>query len=258
MTYDQIGRHRLYHDYHDIPSDVKADCLITDPPWSVTNIGFDKAGFDMDDLCVHMARWMKPEAWLFMFGTVEMAAVLLKYFRYKFEYIWHKPSPMLQRPGVMRPVRNHEIIYTFITKELKKMGDLYMDKMSLRTKGEPYTRAGNRRETEFNKAYGYGSSKPVENPGYREGVTILKFKNKSHMAPWERTEHPTQKPIELLKKLAVGYCRRDRIILDPTAGSGSALMAAEFTGRTFIGAEIDPEYRRMIHTRFNATLGRYV
>jgi site-specific DNA-methyltransferase (adenine-specific) len=51
--------------------------------------------------------------------------------------------------------------------------------------------------------------------------------------------HPTQKPISALKPLIETFCPAQGIVLDPFAGSGSALVAARQLGRNFIGIELD-------------------
>ena len=56
----------------------------------------------------------------------------------------------------------------------------------------------------------------------------------------QKPEHPTQKPIELLRNI-VG-CTPPGIVLDPFMGSGTTLRAAKDLGRKAIGIEIDEAY----------------
>jgi adenine-specific DNA-methyltransferase len=56
------------------------------------------------------------------------------------------------------------------------------------------------------------------------------------------TLHPTQKPIAALKPLIKAFCPPQGVVLDPFAGSGSALVAAKELGRQFVGIEIDAEH----------------
>ena len=58
----------------------------------------------------------------------------------------------------------------------------------------------------------------------------------------ERTEHPTQKPLSITRKLIKIHCREGGIILDPFAGSGTTLVAAKELGRRAIGIEINKDY----------------
>ena len=57
--------------------------------------------------------------------------------------------------------------------------------------------------------------------------------------PNETGLHPTQKPIRLMQVLIELVTIQGQIILDPFAGSGSTLKAAQNLGRDFIGIEIE-------------------
>lgn len=57
-----------------------------------------------------------------------------------------------------------------------------------------------------------------------------------------KAEHPTQKPIRLMRLLASALARPGGAILDPFMGSGSTGVAAIEDGRTFIGIEREPRY----------------
>ena len=61
--------------------------------------------------------------------------------------------------------------------------------------------------------------------------------------------HPTQKPIAALKPLIEAFCPSQGTVLDPFAGSGSALLAAKQLGRQYIGIEIDEQHCRTATTR---------
>lgn len=52
------------------------------------------------------------------------------------------------------------------------------------------------------------------------------------------TEHPTQKPVDLLKQLIKNSTKKGEVVLDCFAGSGSTLKAAQEENRKWIGIEI--------------------
>ncbi len=54
--------------------------------------------------------------------------------------------------------------------------------------------------------------------------------------------HPTVKPVQLVMDALLDCSRRGGIILDSFLGSGTTLLAAERTGRTCRGIELDPLY----------------
>jgi adenine-specific DNA-methyltransferase len=61
--------------------------------------------------------------------------------------------------------------------------------------------------------------------------------------------HPTQKPLAPLKPLIEAFCPSQGTVLDPFAGSGSALLAAKQLGRQYIGIEIDEQHCRTATSR---------
>src|SRR4051812_38679660 len=61
--------------------------------------------------------------------------------------------------------------------------------------------------------------------------------------------HPTQKPVAALKPLIEAFCPPQGTLLDPFAGSGSALVAARQLGRQCVGIEIDEQHYRTATTR---------
>jgi site-specific DNA-methyltransferase (adenine-specific) len=54
--------------------------------------------------------------------------------------------------------------------------------------------------------------------------------------------HPTEKPVSLMKTCIDALSRIGDLILDPFMGSGTTGVAAVQLGRKFIGIEIDPVY----------------
>lgn len=67
---------------------------------------------------------------------------------------------------------------------------------------------------------------------------------------WERDGkevpkiHPTQKPVNVLKKLIEICTDPGDVVIDPCFGSGATARAARETGRNFYGFEINKEYYR--------------
>ncbi len=68
-------------------------------------------------------------------------------------------------------------------------------------------------------------------------------------------EHPTPKPVPLLEQLIKACCPTRGLVLDPFAGSGSTLIAAEHTGRTCVAVELEPRYCDIILARWEAATG---
>ncbi|MCC7482958.1 MAG: DNA methylase [Hyphomicrobiales bacterium] len=57
--------------------------------------------------------------------------------------------------------------------------------------------------------------------------------------------HPTQKPLSVLLPLVETFSQPGGLVLDPFAGSGSTLVAAETLGRFYLGVELDAGYHAL-------------
>ena len=73
--------------------------------------------------------------------------------------------------------------------------------------------------------------------------------------PRSNKEHPTMKPIELITRAINNSSRANDLVLDPFAGSGSTLIAAEQTRRRARVMEIDPKYCDVIIARYERITG---
>jgi DNA modification methylase len=92
----------------------------------------------------------------------------------------------------------------------------------------------------------------LKNEGYRAGSTIIYYPNKNRFKMWERTTHPTQKPIAMYELFVNAYCDPKGIVLDPFAGSGTTGLACKKQNREYILIEKEEKYYTMIKDRLNA------
>jgi DNA modification methylase len=65
-------------------------------------------------------------------------------------------------------------------------------------------------------------------------------------------DHPTPKPVPLLEEIIHAAAPSRGLVLDPFAGSGPTLIAAERTGRTCYAAELEPRYCDIMLARWEA------
>ncbi len=72
----------------------------------------------------------------------------------------------------------------------------------------------------------------------------------------ELAMHPTVKPVALVADAIKDCSRRGEIVLDPFAGSGTTLIAAERTGRRGHVIEFDPAYCDRIIARYQRLTGK--
>jgi DNA modification methylase len=66
----------------------------------------------------------------------------------------------------------------------------------------------------------------------------------------EKYDHPTQKPVDLMRRPILNHLRRGELVYDPFLGSGTTLAAAELTERVCYGLELDPKYCDVVAARW--------
>jgi DNA modification methylase len=72
----------------------------------------------------------------------------------------------------------------------------------------------------------------------------------------EKFDHPTQKPVELMRRPILNHIKRGELVYEPFLGSGTTLAAAEVTDRVCCGIELDPKYVDVIVRRFEKLVGK--
>lgn len=95
--------------------------------------------------------------------------------------------------------------------------------------------------------------KEVGTPKYNDGY---EFKSKWYVSGINQKdkilyEHPTIKPLPLVKKHLQHSCTKGMVVLDPFSGSGTTCMACKELGIDYIGFEIDKNYYEKSLERLN-------
>lgn len=63
-------------------------------------------------------------------------------------------------------------------------------------------------------------------------------------------KHPTQKPLDLLKRIVLSSTKKNDVVLDPFTGSSTTGLAAAMHGRKFIGIDMEKDYLELSKKRF--------
>lgn len=150
---------------------------------------------------------------------------------FKYKLIWDKKSTTGFLNAKKMPLRRHEDILIFA-----KGKTTYNPIMEVR--GKP------RNKGSYNKKKGdgdmcYGSFKNITsfNNEYYP-TSIIEISNANQKAK----QHPTEKPLELMKWIINTYSNENDMVLDNTMGSGTTCLAAKELNRKFIGIEKEPKY----------------
>ena len=75
-----------------------------------------------------------------------------------------------------------------------------------------------------------------------------------HANTRENVGYPTQKPLELLRRLVRSASREGDLVLDPFCGSATTCIAAESLGRRWLGIDIQPQALALVPGRLRRDL----
>jgi len=207
-------------------SDNKVDLILTDPPYNISRertFSRDNAKDvslyfgDWDNIenkefykwlkivLLEMKRVLKPNGQLLMFSprNWEYESVIDDVLHVKRTLIWHKNNPTPQFLKVSY-LTSYEMIRWAVQDEEVKNKDI---------------------------TFNFDKQKNMHD--------VLKY---PICMGNERTEHPTQKPLDLINKLINIHSNEGDLVLDPFIGSGTTAVACLKTNRKFMGFEREEKY----------------
>lgn len=95
--------------------------------------------------------------------------------------------------------------------------------------------------------------------GGRKQTTVWEMASPAHImggSKEEKTPHPTQKPVDAMKRPIENNSKIGDAVYDPFMGSGTTIIAAEMTGRRAFGCELSPAYVDVIVKRWQTFTGK--
>jgi site-specific DNA-methyltransferase (adenine-specific) len=250
------------------------DVIIIDPPYNIgKNFGNNSDKRELKEYIEWCKSWinesirvMKPTATIFIYGFSEILAYLSVEIPINKRWlIWHYTNKNVASLNFWQ--RSHESIIC-AWKDVP-----IFNKDNIR---EPYTEgflngaagkvrkktvgrfsSGNK-ETIYNAHEGGALPRDVikipalaGGAGMNERWFICKTCNENVFAPRELKKHvgheiikhPTQKPLELCKKLIKSAMpQKNGVVLVPFVGTGAECLAAKELGQNYVGFEINPDY----------------
>jgi site-specific DNA-methyltransferase (adenine-specific) len=230
------------------------DMIFADPPYLLSNDGFtcqngkmvsvnkgkwDKSGGLETDVLFHnewilaCRRILKPEGTIWISGTyhsIYLCGYLLQknHFHFLNDIIWFKPnaSPNLScrfftasHETLIWARKDKKAKHTFNYEQIKN-GQFPEDKLK-------------KENTQMRSVWS------IPTPGAGEK---------------EKGKHPTQKPLDLLRRIVLASTKEGGLVLDPFCGSGTTGIACKDIGsRFFIGIEIEEKYCELAKERLLVT-----
>ena len=209
-----------------------AALVLADLPYGITACNCDTP-INLDIFFSEAWRILRPNGAIVLNAAQPFTTTLinaqLRYFRYV--WVWEKSNSTGHLLAKKRPLRAHEDIVVFYKKQ-----PIYHPQMG---EGAPYIWNSRRTETEH---FENRSNAIITNTGQRYPRTVIRFKQ-------ERGFHPLQKPVSLMSFLIKSYTDEEDLVVDPTCGSGTTLVACLETNRRGVGIEIDTSYVMISESR---------
>lgn len=255
--------------------DNSVDCILTDPPYLyLKNQKLDRP-FDENVFFAECKRVLKKDGFIVLFGRgtsfYRWNTILAELgFNFKEEIIWDKrytSSPVLPISRVHetisihcqsnRPIYKNKVEYieskghdlSSIIQDINRIKTVFNNTSSfdiLLNYLQTMKRSDYKEERYATTYAATFSSKRLGNRVVNIAQSIISGMNEKSIIRINRdhfkTVHPTQKPIQLLKRLLSLVTKPGDIVCDPFGGSFSTACACIELGNTYICAEIDSEY----------------
>lgn len=216
--------------------DESVDLVLTDPPYFIGydgGKGWDKQWKNEQEYLSWCEEWskecervLKPNRMMIVFGTLKTDTFL----KYKLNVLNNLSSMTPQNEIIWSYnwggrskanfARKHEFAWCY------SKGDEFLfnsDDVRIERKQKINIRTGE----EFEKGT----------------IPTCVWEKNNHTTSKEYCNwHPTQKPLEILSRMILGYTNEGDTVLDIFNGSGSTMIACQNTKRNFLGCELDSEY----------------
>ncbi|MFI8778252.1 DNA-methyltransferase [Brachybacterium paraconglomeratum] len=235
--YYQDGHVTLYHgDAREIAPGIKADAIVTDPPYGDTSLSWDTWPTGWVGAVSHI-----PQMWCF--GSMRMFLTHGHEFtgagyRYGQDIVWEKHNGSGFANDRFKRVHEHAIQWY-----RGAWGDV---STTPQFTADATKRVVRRKERPTHTGAIEGSTFISEDGGPRLMRSVLAVRSMHGQAL-----HPTEKPGGILSPLIRYSARPTDLVLDPFAGSGSTLVTALSEGRAAVGIEANEAYCEIIARRLD-------
>jgi len=256
--------------------DESCDVVIVDPPYNIgKDFGNNTDKRELKEYVAWCKEWineciraMKPNGTMFIYGFSEILAYLSVEIPINKRWlIWHYTNKNVASLNFWQ--RSHEAIICswknrpiFNRDEVREpYTDGFLNGAAGKVRKGTFGRFGkDGKETVYNAHEGGALPRDViKIPALAGGAGMIERwflcktcddvfeprELKRHLKH-EIMKHPTQKPIELSRKLILSATpKKGGIVLVPFVGTGSECVAAKELGKSYIGFEINPDYIRI-------------
>lgn len=226
------------------------DMIFADPPYNLSNGGFtvhagrmvsvNKGSWDVskgfqDDYDFHF-RWLaackrvlKPQGTLWVSGTyhsIYQCGHALQALGYHIlnDISWFKPNASPNLSCRFFTASHETIIWARKDKKAK-----HIFNYDLMKEGEWTEDQLKKPGLQMRSVWSMGTPRPAEK---------------------KYGKHPTQKPLDLLKRIVLASTNKGDVVLDPFTGSSTTGIAAVVHDRKFVGIDLEKDYLELSKKRF--------
>jgi site-specific DNA-methyltransferase (adenine-specific) len=219
------------------------DAIITDPPYGTTSCKWDSV-INFSLMWEQLNRIIKPNGVIVLFGSEPFSSTLrisnIK--DYKYDWVWKKTKQGNFAQAPYMPLKNTENICVFAKGSIASNSKV---KMNYYPQG---TTSCSKINNGGNKANEFRPNRTLKEENHIQTTTnypkqLLEFDSSYDFL------HPTQKPILLMEYLVKTYTKKNELVLDFTAGSGTTGIACINTNRNCILIEKEQKYFDIINER---------
>lgn len=228
--------------------DCYADLIVADPPYSLNkDREFGEGAFfeSRDEWLAWCKLWiseakriLKPTGNLFVYAIHHHACFLQTYMyeiglQYRRQIIWFYENGFSRHKNA--PACHYEPLLWFA----------HSNDSTFHVIREPYKSAERLRHTITKNGKVW-----TPHPDGRQAGDVWLFPTLAgRRFATERTEHPTQKPLPLSRRIVEHFSNPGEMVVVPFVGSGSECVAAVECDRRFVGAEINESYVEIARAR---------
>ncbi len=205
----------------------RADVIVTDPPYGVTSLEWDRWPDGWPAKAPGVSMWCFGSMRMFMDRAAEFESAG---WQQSHDIVWEKHNGSGFHNDRFRRVHEHAIHFY-----RGEWADIYREPQYTNTTTKRTVRSKSR-PTQFGKAESRTFYETVD--GGPVLATSVMYAASMH----GKALHPTEKPVEILVPLIKYACPPKGVVLDMFAGSGATLAAARIAGRRAIGFEVNEKY----------------
>lgn len=256
------------------------DLCYIDPPFATGKVQKGKSGFMFDDNMKneHYMNWIKSRIveihrilkqsgsfylhcdWHADYQLRMLCDDIFGANNFKSHIIWKRHASIKNTNVKKYPVQTDSIF--FFTKSQNYHFNMLYKPLDVHYKKSEY------RHTDINGEYAFVRGRHSQETGQHKKKYLAECKGSPISTLWddilpiitnqiENKEHsgyPTQKPIELLKRIITVSSKKGDIVFDPFCGAGTTLVAAKWLGRHYIGIDINPDAINIVKARLDSVI----